>query len=337
MASRFSRPPCALGTHSPALAAVVAVEHRGHRIHAQAVDAVALQPVQGVADQVVAHLGAGVVEDQRFQSLWKPSRGSAYSYSAVPSKWPRPCESVGKCAGTQSRITPRPGRVRRLDEGAEVARRAEARGRRIQADRLVAPGAVEGMLADRQQLDVGEAHVARIGHQRVGQLAVVEPFVAVLAPPRAQVHLVDADRRLARIGRGALRAAAPRAAAAAAPRRRCPGRSRAEKPKGSALRSSSPSRRQDLELVASPAATCGAKISHTPHSRRSRIMWRRPSHWLKSPTTETRRAFGAQTAKATPRTPSISRRCAPSCSKGRRCVPSASSQTSVSPSTGGKR
>jgi hypothetical protein len=66
-------------------------------------------------------------------------------------------------------------------------------------------------------------------------------------------------------------------------------------------------------------------------------MWRRPSQLLKSPTTDTRRAFGAQTAKATPFTPSISRRCAPSRSQGRRCVPSASSHTSVSPSTNGKR
>ena len=46
------------------------------------------------------------------------------------------------------------------------------------------------------------------------------------------------------------------------------------------------------------------KISHTPHSGRNRIGWRRPSHPLKSPTTLTRRAFGAQTAKTTPETPS---------------------------------
>ena len=36
------------------------------------------------------------------------------------------------------------------------------------------------------------------------------------------------------------------------------------------------------------------------------MTWRRPSQPLKSPTTETRRAFGAQTAKCTPSTPSMS-------------------------------
>ena len=46
------------------------------------------------------------------------------------------------------------------------------------------------------------------------------------------------------------------------------------------------------------------KISQTPTSMRFRIGWRRPSHWLNSPTTLTRIAFGAHTAKATPSTPS---------------------------------
>ena len=47
------------------------------------------------------------------------------------------------------------------------------------------------------------------------------------------------------------------------------------------------------------------KISQMPASMRLRIGWRRPSQSLKSPTTLTRRAFGAHTAKATPSTPSI--------------------------------
>ena len=47
----------------------------------------------------------------------------------------------------------------------------------------------------------------------------------------------------------------------------------------------------------------GTNSSHTPDGRRSRIGWRRPSQPLKSPTTDTRCAFGAQTAK---RTPSVS-------------------------------
>jgi len=41
-------------------------------------------------------------------------------------------------------------------------------------------------------------------------------------------------------------------------------------------------------------------------------MWRRPSQALKPPTTDTRRALGAQTAKRVPATPSTVTGCAPS-------------------------
>ena len=52
------------------------------------------------------------------------------------------------------------------------------RGRREVADRLIAPAAVERMLADRHQLDVGEVGVLQVRDQLVGQLAVVEEAVA---------------------------------------------------------------------------------------------------------------------------------------------------------------
>ena len=65
MASRFSRPPSSLGIHSPSLAGVVEVEHRGHGVDPQAVDVELLEPVQGVGDQEVADLVAGEVEDVR--------------------------------------------------------------------------------------------------------------------------------------------------------------------------------------------------------------------------------------------------------------------------------
>jgi hypothetical protein len=49
-----------------------------------------------------------------------------------------------------------------------------------------------------------------------------------------------------------------------------------------------------------------------PDAPSDRMGYKRPSHELKSPTTDTERALGAQTANAVPVTPSISRTCAPS-------------------------
>ena len=52
--------------------------------------------------------------------------------------------------------------------------------------------------------------------------------------------------------------------------------------------------------------------SQMPCAGCQRIGWTRPSQLLKLPTTLTRRALGAQTAKCTPRTPLTSAMCAPS-------------------------
>ena len=54
-----------VGNPLAGLARVIQVQHGGHRVHAQAVDVVLLQPEQRVGDQEGAHLVAAVVEDQR--------------------------------------------------------------------------------------------------------------------------------------------------------------------------------------------------------------------------------------------------------------------------------
>ena len=54
------------------------------------------------------------------------------------------------------------------------------------------------------------------------------------------------------------------------------------------------------------------KSSQMPFMAYCCMGWQRPSQWLKGPTTLTRRALGAQTAKVTPGTPSTTRGCAPS-------------------------
>jgi hypothetical protein len=64
--------------------------------------------------------------------------------------------------------------VQDVDERFEVVRCAEAAGRREITDRLVAPRAIEWMLADGQQLDVRVAHLRAIRDELFGQVAVAE-------------------------------------------------------------------------------------------------------------------------------------------------------------------
>ncbi len=73
------------------LAAVVQVEHGCHRVHAQRIGAIGLQPEERVAAEEIAHLGPAVIEDRTVPLRVMPWRGSACSYRCVPSKNARPC------------------------------------------------------------------------------------------------------------------------------------------------------------------------------------------------------------------------------------------------------
>ena len=68
-----------------------------------------------------------------------------------------------------------------------------------------------------------------------------------------------------------------------------------------------------------------------PAGKRRRIGWRRASQELKSPTTATRSALGAHTAKRTPSTPSTVTMLAPSDSASSKCRPSLNRCRSSSP------
>ena len=187
-------------------AAVVAVQHRGDGVDAQAVDVVALEPEQRVRDQEVAHLGAREVVDQRAPvgvealarvGVFIESRAVELAQPVRVGREVRrhPVEQHADARGVRAR-----------DEAAESRGPAEARRRAVQADRLVAPRAVERMFGHGQQFEVGVAHLLRIWHQLIGQLGPGEEAIAVLhlAPPGAQVHLVDRDWRVERVGAAAL-------------------------------------------------------------------------------------------------------------------------------------
>src|SRR5256885_11870180 len=77
------------------------------------------------------------------------------------------------------------GLMATVDEVHEVGGSAEAAGGGEVAERLIAPGAVEGMLHDGQQFDVRVAEFFYVGDQLIGEFAIREPAVGVFryAPP----------------------------------------------------------------------------------------------------------------------------------------------------------
>ncbi|MFK4686340.1 hypothetical protein ABIF39_008097 [Bradyrhizobium diazoefficiens] len=179
--------------------AVVEIEHRCDGIDAQAVDRVALQPEQRVRHQEVRHFGAAVIVDQR-APVEVPALqrvGVLVERGAVEAA--EPVRIVREVTGHPVEQHADAFAVAGVDQRGKIFRRAEPAGRCIEAGRLIAPGAVERVLADGEEFEMGEPHVAGIGRQLLGQLAVGEPFIVALAPPRAEMDLVDRHRRRQRI------------------------------------------------------------------------------------------------------------------------------------------
>ena len=187
------------------LARVVEVEHRGDRVDAQAVGVVAVEPAQRAADQKSANLVAAVVEDRA-----APVRVDSEAWVGVLEEMGTVEVLQAELIGGKVRWDPvqdhaDPVLMQVVDEEHEVLRRAVPAGRREVAGDLVAPGLVERMLHHRHELDVREAHAAHVVGETRRELAVRQPAVAFLrhAHPRAKVHLVHGERRVAVVGRAA--------------------------------------------------------------------------------------------------------------------------------------
>ncbi len=184
-----------------ALAAVVEVEHRRHRVDAQPVDVIAVEPEARVRDQEAAHLLAAVVED----------RAAPLGVDALPRvrvfvevRAVEVDEAVlvgGKVRRRPVEDHADPLLVQVIDEPHEVLRRAVARRGREEPGHLVAPRRIERVLGDGQQLDVREAAAQHVRRQLGRDLPVAEPALLLLgdAHPRPQVDLVDRDRRVERV------------------------------------------------------------------------------------------------------------------------------------------
>ena len=138
---------------------------------------VALQPEQRVRHQEIDDFGAAVIVDQRapveMAALQRigvlVERGAVEMAEAV--------RIVGEMPGHPVEQHAEAFAMAGVDQRGEIRRRAEPAGRREHAGRLIAPGAVERMLADRQEFDMGKAEIAGIGRQLLGQFAIGQPFV----------------------------------------------------------------------------------------------------------------------------------------------------------------
>ena len=192
--------------------AKVEVQHAGHAVHANAVHVEVLEPVQHVGDQEGADLAAGEVKLVR-----APVGVNLVLKQHVAVKGGKAVGVGAKTAGHPVHDHADACLVACIDKVHELLRVAVARRGGVIAGRLVAPGAIEGMLHKRHDLDMRVAHVAHVVHElhrqvvvgvklaalrgeRVHGAGVVAVLVRLalrrvaVALPRANMHLVDVER-----------------------------------------------------------------------------------------------------------------------------------------------
>ena len=184
---------------------VVEIEHRGDRVDPQPVDVELLDPVAGVGNQEVAHLVPSEVEDQGSPVRLLAAARIVVLVEGGPVEARQGPVVAREMGGNPVEDDPDAMLVEVVDEAAEVIGVAEPRGRGVVAGDLIPPGAVEGVLAHRQQLDMGETGRDAVGGELLGEVAVAEDVAVQGATPGAQVHLVDGERTVEhRPGRPAL-------------------------------------------------------------------------------------------------------------------------------------
>ena len=192
--------------------AKVEVQHTGHAVHANAVHVEVLEPVQHVGDQEGADLAAGEVKLVR-----APVGVNLVLKQHVAVKGGKAVGVGAKTAGNPVHDHADARLVARIDKVHELLGVAVARRGGVVAGRLVAPGAIEGMLHKRHDLDMRVAHVVHVVHELHRQVVVGVELAALrgegvhgsgviavlvglalrrvaVALPRANMHLVDVER-----------------------------------------------------------------------------------------------------------------------------------------------
>ena len=155
-----------------------------------------VEPEERVADEEIAHFVAAEIENQRAPILVLALARIHVLVEIGAVEFRQPVRVLWKMRRHPIHDHADAGLMTFVDEMAELIRRAEPARRRVIIRDLITPRTFERMLRDRHELDVGVAHFEHVGQQRLRKLEITQGAVAFLslAPPRAEMHFVNADR-----------------------------------------------------------------------------------------------------------------------------------------------
>ena len=179
-----------------ALAAVVQVEHGSYRIHPQAVDVELLQPEEGGGEQEGADLVAGVVKHPGAPVGVLALAGVGVLIAGFAVKLVQTEGVLGEVGGYPVQDHADAGLMELVHQPHKVVGGAVPAGGGKVAGALVAPGGVQGVLGDGEQLHMGESHFLHIGHQILADVPVGEHLVLAGTPPGTQMNFINIQRFL---------------------------------------------------------------------------------------------------------------------------------------------
>src|SRR5260370_18678525 len=173
--------------------AVIEVEHRSDGVGAQPVDAISLGPEQAIGEEEIGDFGTRVIIHERVPVEMAALHRIGMFVNCRAVELTEPVRIVREMPGHPIENDGQARAMAGVHQAGEVARRAQSAGGSEQAGWLVAPGSSEWMLADRQEFDVVEAQITRLGRQFICQFTVAPPPTAFLHPatPRAEMYFIN--------------------------------------------------------------------------------------------------------------------------------------------------
>ena len=178
------------------LAVVVQIQHAGHRVHAQTVHMVLLDPEQRAGHQEALHLIHAIVEHHGTPFLMLAAAGVGILVAGLTVEHVQAVAVLGEVGGHPVQDHADTSLMELVHKGHEIMGRAVAAGGGKITGDLIAPGSVKGIFGDGQQLHVGVAHFLDVGDQLVRQFGIVigNLIFRILHLPAAGVHLIDGHR-----------------------------------------------------------------------------------------------------------------------------------------------
>ena len=170
--------------------AVIEVEHVGDGVDAQAVDVELAEPEEGTGNEEGLDFRPAIVEIHRVPFLIFSQHGVARFIARFAVKMAQAVGVAAKMARYPVEDDADAVAVAQVDEIHQIFRLAIAAGRREIARPLIAPGAVEGIFAQRHELDVGIIHLFDIIDELGRYVAVRQHFPIFIAAPRAEMDFI---------------------------------------------------------------------------------------------------------------------------------------------------